>query len=374
MAFITKVDFSRQVRQFPDTVALLSGSTEMLQYLTVGVSGTSGTTWFVVNGDSELRGDVIISGDLTVLGESTTLEVQTVVAEDKNITLNFGGDNSTSIGGGISIEDGTANGIDSFLIKVNASEWLLQPGLRVSGLTGYNQLSLLESFTPTGTTDPRGIVGAFSWDNATLHWKTPIGWQSVGAISLSGLSINDLGDVDTSTVPPNVGDVLTWDGSNFIPSPVSGASVTSVNGNTGVVVLDANDIGIDPITGLTAVNVQDALEELNNDINNIGVVAFSGGSGNCISDFYVENIHACITGITIHNDVTPPVDSTVNIGSPVRRFRSINTLSGTTTIWYSTTRVETPLVELGLDSSGNTRTITADTSILKDDTLCGGIY
>lgn len=55
-------------------------------------------------------------------------------------------------------------------------------------------------------------------------------------------SIDQMGDVDVTTVAPLNGQVLSWDGTNWIPSSSSGAPVDSVNGQTGIVVLDADNI------------------------------------------------------------------------------------------------------------------------------------
>lgn len=81
------------------------------------------------------------------------------------------------------------------------------------------------------------------------------------------------------------------------------------------------------------------------------------------------------SGSTVFNtDLVPVADGTVAVGQPLRRFRELNSVSGTTTIWVATTRVETPELHLGLDSSGNTRTLTADNSVLQNDILFGGGY
>jgi len=57
-------------------------------------------------------------------------------------------------------------------------------------------------------------------------------------------SIDDLTDVDTSTVAPTDGQVLAWDNTagQWEPVDASTGAVDSVNGQTGVVVLDADDI------------------------------------------------------------------------------------------------------------------------------------
>lgn len=78
--------------------------------------------------------------------------------------------------------------------------------------------------------------------------------------------------------------------------------------------------------------------------------------------------------ITPYKDITPESDNVINIGTPIKRFRDINTVSGTSTVWTSTIQVITPNLNLGLDSGNNQRTITADNSILQNDILFGGTY
>lgn len=101
---------------------------------------------------------------------------------------------------------------------------------------------------------------------------------------------------------------------------------------------------------------------------------FTGGTGSCITELYVENIHSCTTGITIHNDIIPMSGNTIDIGSDSKRFRQINTISGTTSYWTATVKVETPEVNLGLDSQNELRIITANSSVINNDTLFGGNY
>ena len=81
------------------------------------------------------------------------------------------------------------------------------------------------------------------------------------------------------------------------------------------------------------------------------------------------------TGQTIFNtSLIPSLDATIDLGITAKRFRDINTVSGTSSVWTSTIKVTTPLLNLGIDSSGNTRQITANNSIIQDDFLNGGIY
>jgi hypothetical protein len=78
--------------------------------------------------------------------------------------------------------------------------------------------------------------------------------------------------------------------------------------------------------------------------------------------------------IAPHKSITPNIDNNSNLGTPSKRFRDVNTVSGTSTVWTSTNQVITPNLNLGLDSEGNTRIITANNSIIMNDILNGGIY
>jgi hypothetical protein len=80
------------------------------------------------------------------------------------------------------------------------------------------------------------------------------------------------------------------------------------------------------------------------------------------------------TTITPHKDIIPISDGVINIGTQVKRFRDVNTISGTSTVWTSTNVVNTPNLNLGLDSDGNQRIITANNSVIVDDILFGGTY
>jgi len=114
-----------------------------------------------------------------------------------------------------------------------------------------------------------------------------------------------------------------------------------------------------------------------------GNLIVNGDIINCSSGatIYTERIIACDTGVTINNaitiyptDIVPTSDNLINFGSPTRRFRTVNTVSGTSTVWESTGIIYTPILDLGLDSSGNTRQITANNSVIQDDILNGGNY
>lgn len=49
--------------------------------------------------------------------------------------------------------------------------------LDVSGSTGYNQIRMRTSYTPTGTVDTNGNVGDIAWDDNYMYLKTNAGWK-----------------------------------------------------------------------------------------------------------------------------------------------------------------------------------------------------
>ena len=109
----------------------------------------------------------------------------------------------------------------------------------------------------------------------------------------------------------------------------------------------------------------------------------TGDTFSACTAIYTNNIVECDpdSGVTINNilqysgdTIMPLVDDVINLGTPLMRFRDLNSVSGISTVWISTNRMETPELRLGLDSSGNTRTITANNSIIQDDCLLGGTY
>lgn len=78
-----------------------------------------------------------------------------------------------------------------------------------------------------------------------------------------------------------------------------------------------------------------------------------------------------LSGLTSVNATTFTGD---DIGTETKRFRSVNTISGSTTYWSVSEELQTPKINLGDDSQGTSRIITADNSVIQSDTLFGGDY
>lgn len=82
--------------------------------------------------------------------------------------------------------------------------------------------------------------------------------------------------------------------------------------------------------------------------------------------------------ITVNTNLNPKTDNTTDLGTPIKRFRQLNTFSGNSTYWYSQTAMIPTLtaytVDLGNDAQNDHRILTADSSILVNDGLRGGTY
>ena len=117
-----------------------------------------------------------------------------------------------------------------------------------------------------------------------------------------------------------------------------------------------------------------------------GDLYVTGDIINCVTGttntIITDKVNPCSSGVTISDIVTfypnprvePVIDDNVQLGTPTRRWREVNTVSGTSTVWTSTNRVITPNLDLGLDSQSNSRIITANNSIIQDDCLDAGDY
>lgn len=125
----------------------------------------------------------------------------------------------------------------------------------------------------------------------------------------------------------------------------------------------------------------------NGSINETFIIetVYTSGNTNILSactGFYTDTVVSCSgdaaivlsSGETLFNtSIVPQIDATIDLGTLSKRFRNINTVSGSSTVW-TTTSLNTGNVNLGNDSQGNSRIITADNSILVNDELFGGTY
>lgn len=102
---------------------------------------------------------------------NSIFETQTVVAEDNNIELNYGGNHSTAIGGGLTLLNGVDSDVHSTITTIDAGDWVASPSFRANSL-------IISEGTPTSSDDTSGRTGEIKWDDNYLYIKTNNGiWK-----------------------------------------------------------------------------------------------------------------------------------------------------------------------------------------------------
>lgn len=123
-------------------------------------------------------------------------------------------------------------------------------------------------------------------------------------------------------------------------------------------------------------------------INKTFIIDDIGNILSACTSVYTNEVLSCSGDSTVqlkqgetnfNTDITPKSDKKLKVGRRTKRFRELNTVSGTSTVWSSTTinskRVNTETVDLGYDNTANEqRILNKDTSILKSDKILGGNY
>ncbi len=172
------------------------------------------------------------------------------------------------------------------------------------------------------------------------------------------------------------GDTITIESDTLSTNTINSSVILS--GGTNLLDIFGGSVENTFITGFTYDNSNNLSIQRNDGVSfDVNISEFSGltinGVLSACTGVYTSNLYGC-SPITIHDDLLPLNDGGSDLGTPVKRFRDVNTISGTSTVWTSTNKIITPELNLGLDSSGNTRTITANNSIIQDDILNGGDY
>ena len=139
---------------------------------------------------------ITINGDVVINGSATTINTEVIQSKDNNIVLNYSGTHLTAIGGGITLEDGVSDGVDSRIFTNSDGIWLFDPGLSAS--TGT--IDTLSACTGIYTSNIYGCSPITVQDDLILVsglTATTVNVQNV----LSGTPILNLGvDVDSNVV------------------------------------------------------------------------------------------------------------------------------------------------------------------------------
>lgn len=101
---------------------------------------------------------------------NTHLETQTILAEDNNIELNYGGNQTTAIGGGITVLHAKGESLNAELITDENGDWKTNNDFIPNSLT-------IPYYTPSSSSDTIGKQGNITRDDDYLYIKTKNGWK-----------------------------------------------------------------------------------------------------------------------------------------------------------------------------------------------------
>jgi len=120
-------------------------------------------TALLVEAIKELTSGSTVSGN-------TYLETQSIIAEDNNIDLNYGGNQQTAFEGGIRVLHALGQDLSAELLTDEDGNWRTNNDFKPKAIT-------IPIFTPLNSTDKSGNVGNITRDEDYLYVKTSDGWR-----------------------------------------------------------------------------------------------------------------------------------------------------------------------------------------------------
>lgn len=109
----------------------------------------------------------------TTINNNVYLETQSIIAEDNNIDLNYGGNQQTAVNGGIRVINALGADVNAeFLINQNG-DWVTNNNLIPNGL-------IIPNYTPETSSDTSGMIGSITMDDNYIYVKTSVGWKRSG--------------------------------------------------------------------------------------------------------------------------------------------------------------------------------------------------
>ena len=101
---------------------------------------------------------------------NTILNTQTIVAEDNNIVLNHNGNNATSVGGGIIVNQAINDVVGAELVTDENGNWTTNNTFKPKDLS-------IPYYTPSSSLDNNGNTCSITYDIDYIYIKTINGWK-----------------------------------------------------------------------------------------------------------------------------------------------------------------------------------------------------
>jgi hypothetical protein len=149
----------------------------------------------VIEGNFTVLGNLLISG--TTSASTTVIVTETVLVEDNNMELNYLGNHSTAIGGGITVLSGVSNSQNSTIFTDTNGVWVMDPGMSASTVNVVNELNIYNLFTGN-TVSLLGITSGGTVVNGASMYSTICDTCS-GNFSSTGVTISS-GATDVEVV------------------------------------------------------------------------------------------------------------------------------------------------------------------------------
>jgi len=354
-------------------VTLSDGSTINAGYV-VGPQGSTGAT-----GSQGIQGIQGIKGDTGDTGATGTS--YTVNGKIGSVQV-YGIGNTTQPGYDLEVDlankankwttartltlSGKVTGLTSFDGSGNITMTTALNAVTTSDITEGTRLYYTDSRSrlALSSISDSNITSLISYDDATgqIKYRANTSYITEGSnqyftntradaradVRIGASSINALLDVDTVTAAPTNGQVLTWTGSAWTPSSVSGGSgaVSSVNTKTGVVVLNTDDVA-EGSTNLyyTATRWDTRLAAKTTDNLN------QGTTNKYFSDTLARNALAAGTGLSYNSST----------GTFSLSTSTDNVTEGSSNLYYTSARFDTRLGQSNLNALADVTNTTPTT-------------
>jgi hypothetical protein len=110
----------------------------------------------------------LTAGEVT--SGNTYLETQSILAEDNNIDLNYGGSQETAVEGGIRVLHALGQDLSAELLTDIEGNWKTNNDFKPKAIT-------IPTYTPSGSTDTSGNIGNVTRDEDYLYVKCSNKWK-----------------------------------------------------------------------------------------------------------------------------------------------------------------------------------------------------
>ena len=319
---------------------------------------------------------ITINGNVVINGSATTINTEVIQSKDNNIVLNYSGTHLTAIGGGITLEDGVSDGVDSKIFTNSDGVWLFDPGLSAS--TGT--IDTLSACTGVYTSnlygcsplhiEPSGLNDVYVVENGgnvgigtvTPNYKLDVN----GTTNISeDLFVGDtvyIGNVTGTPVTPASLYIRQPSASSSSESPIIDIQVEDANSYFRINNATATDGFFTP---LITTNQSDSPDRLSLFFDSVVDLTYDTPGAADVMRFrarrdsdFIQNrdLYAWYNYTTRLMDLDK--DGNLDI---IQGGLRINTVGG-----------GTPLINLGLDSSGNV--VTGTTGSISDIFVTGGTF